>query len=164
MKKLIISSLFIFLATSASIKANTKVVIKDNGIESIASDVLRQFGYSFYRATNVNWTINNTYQKATFLLNGKVTYALYDLNNRFLVATQLTNVSELPERVKASLTSEYAAYKVTNVLKVIERPSDFQYDDDTNSYWLDLVSEKQHLVAIAVTNSSINIVKKENVQ
>ena len=164
MKKLIISSLFIFLASSASIKASNKVLVKDNGIENIASDVLRQFGYSFYRAINVNWTINNTYQKATFLLNGKVTYALYDLNNRFLVATQLTDVSELPEKLKVNLSSEYAAYKVANILKVIERPSDFEYVDDTNSYWLDLVSEKQHLVAIAVTNSSINIVKKENVQ
>lgn len=163
MKKIIILSLFVFLTASITAKASNTIVLKEGGIESISSEVLKQFGYTFYRATEVNWTINNTYQKATFMLNGKVTYSLYDLNNKFLVATQLTNTSELPVRVTQDLAKNYADFKVVNVLKVLERPSDYNMEDDTNSYWIDLTNQDQHLVAVAISNSSINVVKREKV-
>ena len=164
MKKIIILSLFVFLTASITAKASNTIVLKEGGIESISSEVLKQFGYTFYRATEVNWTINNTYQKATFMLNGKVTYSLYDLNNKFLVATQLTNTSELPVRVTQDLAKNYADFKVVNVLKVLERPSDYNMEDDTNSYWIDLTNQDQHLVAVAISNSSINVVIREKVK
>ena len=163
MKKIIILSLFVFLTASITAKASNTIVLKEGGIESISSEVLKQFGYTFYRATEVNWTINNTYQKATFMLNGKVTYSLYDLNNKFLVATQLTDASELPVKVTQDLAKNYADFKVANILKVLERPSDCNMEDDTNSYWIDLTNQDQHLVAVAISNSSINVVKREKV-
>lgn len=164
MKKSIILSLFVFLSASITVKANHASVSKEGGIESISSDVLKQFGYTFYRATEVTWTINNTYQKATFMLNGKVSYSLYDLNNKFLVATQLTNSNELPAKITQDLAKNYADFKIVNVLKVLERPTDFNMEDDTNSFWIDLINKDQHLIAVAISNTSISIVKREKVQ
>jgi hypothetical protein len=159
MKKLILNSLFIFLIAVSSVKADTKLAKVDDGIEKISSDVLRHFGYSFYRASNISWTINNAYQKATFMLNGKTTYALYDLSSRFLVATQLTEVGDLPEKIKENLKKDFADYKVGNILKVIERPGDYQFEDDTNAYWLDLNSKTEQVVAVSLNSSSLSIVK-----
>ncbi len=161
MKKLIISALFILFTATTLVQASDRDLKKDDGIEKVSSNVLRHFGYTFYRATNVSWTVNKTYQKATFLLNGKTTYAIYDLDNNFLVATQLTETSELPAKTQESLKADYGNYKVANILKVIERPANYQLSDDTDSYWLDLVNEKEHVIAIAFPNTKITTVKVE---
>lgn len=164
MKKLILNSLFIFLIAATSVKAHTIPAKVDDGIEKISSDVLRHFGYSFYRASNTIWTTNSTYQKATFTLNGKTTYALYDLKSRFLVATQLTTINELPERVKENIKKDFTDYQVTNILKVIERPSDYQFEDDTNAYWIDLNNGAEQVVAVCLNNSDISIVKSSKLK
>ncbi|MBU2376423.1 MAG: hypothetical protein KJ744_10775, partial [Bacteroidetes bacterium] len=165
MKKLIISSLFMFFAATTVLKAGVTTFTKDDGgSEKIASTVLRHFGYTFYRASDVTWTINKTYQKATFILNGKPTYAIYDLENKFLVATQLVETKELPEKAQAELTTKFVDYKVANVLKVIARPTDYQLQDDTNAYWVDLTSKADHLIAIAFPGSDFNIVKAEKIK
>ena len=165
MKKLIISSLFMFFAATTILKADSITFKKDDGgSEKIASTVLQHFGYTFYRASEVNWTINKSYQKATFVLNGKTTYALYDLDNKFLVATQLVEVKDLPTKAKEELTSEYSTYKVANVLKVIARPTDYNLQDDTNAYWVDLTSKTDHLIAIAFPGSDLNLVKSEKIK
>ncbi|MEO5912438.1 MAG: hypothetical protein ABIP95_16250 [Pelobium sp.] len=161
MKKLIISSLFLYFATTTLLIAKDKDVKREDGIENVSSNVLQQFGYNFYKASNISWTVNKTYQKATFLLNGKTTYAIYDLENKFLVSTQLIEVSELPEKVQESLSKEYKEYKILNVLKVVSRPSDYQFQDDTNAYWIDLSSKDQHLFAVSLSGISLTVVKTE---
>nr|MBC7614304.1 hypothetical protein [Pseudopedobacter sp.] len=165
MKKLIISSLFMFFAATTILKADSITFKKDDGgSEKIASTVLQHFGYTFYRASEVNWTINKSYQKATFLLNGKATYALYDLDNKFLVATQLVGSNDLPTKAQKELISEYSTYKVANVLKVIARPTDYNLQDDTNAYWVDLTNQTSRLVAIAFPGSDLNLVKSEKIK
>ncbi len=165
MKKLIISSLFMFFAATTILKADDSTIKKDDGgSEKIASSVLQHFGYTFYRASDINWTVSKTYQKATFLLAGKTTYAIYDLNNKFLVATQLADIKELPTKAQEELTANYAAYKVANVLKVISRPADYNLQDDTNAYWVDLTGNSEHLIAIAFPGSYLSLVKSEKVK
>lgn len=161
MKKLIISSLFIFFAATTVLRADTNIVKFDGGSEKISSSVLQHFGYTFYRASDVNWTVNSSYQKATFILNGKTTYALYDLSNKFLVATQLANVSDLPAAAQETLKKDYADYQTDNILKVVSRPADYQMEDDTNAYWLDLSKGNEHVIAIVFPKSDLRVVKTE---
>ena len=61
MKKLIISSLFMFFAATTILKADSITFKKDDGgSEKIASTVLQHFGYTFYRASEVNSLLNGT--------------------------------------------------------------------------------------------------------
>lgn len=161
MKKFIIHSLFILALATPFISKADEFFAKDDAIEKISSNVLQHFGYTFYRAQNVTWSINKDYQKATFILNSKVTYAIYDLNNNFLVATQVASVDELPEKSKLSLEQNYADYKTVHVLKIVSRPLNYELEDDTDAFWVELQKGQENLVAVAFPNSDLNVVKKE---
>jgi hypothetical protein len=50
------------------------------------------------------------------------------------------------------------------VLKVIARPADYNLQDDTNAYWVDLTSKENHLIAIAFPDTDLNIVKSEKIK
>lgn len=161
MKKFIIYSLFIFVLANPLFLNAGELTKRDDVIERISSNVLQHFGYTFYRAKNVSWTINNTYQKATFTLNDKVTYAIYDLKNNFLVATQTVTVNELPEKSKLILEKNYTDYKPVNILKIVARPADYELEDDTNSYWLELINDKESLIAVTLPQFDVSVVKRE---
>lgn len=163
MKKLIIYSLFLLVATTTFANAASMAIRDEDNIEKVSSNVLQHFGYTFYRATDVKWEINKNYQKAIFKLEGKQTHAIYDLNNNFLVATQIASINDLSNKAKESLAKNYADYKTKVVLRVIARPSNFQYNDDTSALWVELVSKDKYLVAVAMPNADLSIVKSEKV-
>ena len=160
MKKLIISSFVLFFAISTISLASPLRNIDDEIVTSrIADNVLQHFGYNFFRASDVSWTVEKEFQKATFKLNGKTSYALYDLEGNFLVATQKCEKSELAPKVQQSLDQEYADYTLVQALKVISRASDYKFADDTNSVWLNLESNGKSLVAIVYPGNTISVVK-----
>ncbi|MFC5284177.1 hypothetical protein [Pedobacter alpinus] len=161
MRNLIIYSLFVLALANPIVSKANNLLIKDDAIENISSNVLQHFGYTFYRAKDVKWSINETYQKATFTLNDKVTYAIYDLNNTFLVATQVATIDELPEKSKISLEKDYSNYKTVHILKIVARPTNYELEDDTNNYWIEMTSSTESLVAVTRPKSELNIVRKE---
>ncbi|OAQ42193.1 hypothetical protein A5893_03505 [Pedobacter psychrophilus] len=164
MKKLFISSIFVFLSATMVVNASVKNLKTDDDKEKISTPVLQQFGYTFYNAKNVSWTFNEKFQKATFYLDGKKTFAIYDLDNNFLVATQLSAINDLPEIAKKDLAKNYSDYTINNILKVVSRSLNYSSDDDTNSYWIDLSNNETYKVAVVFPNSSLNILKSEKIK
>jgi hypothetical protein len=160
MKKLIISSFFLFFAVNTIVFASPVRTADDEvATAKIADNVLQHFGYNFFRASDVSWSVNKDFQKATFKLNGKTSYAIYNLNGNFLVATQKCAKEDLSEKVKTSLEKDYAGYNLVQALKVISRATDYQFNDDTDSIWLDLASKNDNLVAVVNPENMISVVK-----
>lgn len=156
MKKFIILSFASLLLTS-TIVADEKE--KSTKVENISDNVLRQFSYNFYRATDVKWAITNNYQKASFNLNGKASYAIFDLQNQFLVATQLEEFANLPIEAQQVIKQKFVNCKAISIVKVISRPSDYQFNDDTDSYWVSLLHNNQQIILLVSPNAEVNIVK-----
>jgi hypothetical protein len=161
MKKLIISSFFLFFAVNTIAFASPVLHTTDEEVvaEKIADNVLQHFGYNFFRASQVSWTVGKDFQKATFKQNGKTTYAIYSLEGNFLVATQKCTIEDLSEKVKAQLEKDYASYNLVQALKVISRAAIYEYSDDTDSIWLDLVSKENSLVVVVSPRNDIAVVK-----
>lgn len=164
MKKLFISSMFIFFTLTMVASASTKTSRVDDDKEKISTPVLQQFGFTFYNAKNVNWSFSQNYQKASFDLDGKKTFAFYDLENNFLVSTQLVDFSDLPQKAKEEILKSYKDYTSIDVLKVIARPIDYQLEDDTNAYWLKITNNESCVIGLIFPNSKLNIVKTEKIK
>jgi len=161
MKKAFILS-FVVLVLSLSTQADDGSVKAAKKSESISDNTLRQFGSIFYRANDVKWSMNNSYQKATFTLEGKPSYAIYDYNSQLLVATQTASTEELPAKAQQSLKANYSDFKIIKAVKVISRPSDYKFSDDTDHYWVSLVKDNKQVFLLISPSSDITIVSTKN--
>lgn len=157
MKKVFILS-FVALILSLSTQADDGSAKSVKNLESISDNTLRQFGSIFYRASDVKWSINSSYQKATFTLNGKPSYAIYDHGSQLLVATQNVSTEELPSKAQHSLKANYADFKIIKAVKVISRPSDYKFNDDTDHYWVSLVNDNKQVFLLISPSSDITLV------
>jgi|GEM_PF-3080675 len=157
MKKAFILS-FVALVLSLSTQADDGSAKAVKTLESISDNTLRQFGSIFFRASDVKWSMNSSYQKATFKLNGKPSYAIYGYNSQLLVATQTASTEELPAKAQQSLKTNFADFTITKAVKVISRPADYQFNDDTNHYWVSLVNEKKQVILLISPSADITIV------
>lgn len=156
MKKVFIISFAAFLmATGVKADDGTKGA---KAMENVSDNTLRNFGYTFYRATDVSWSITDEYQKATFTQNGITSFAIYDKTGNLLVATQTAKVSEFPARAQEIIESSYKNYKVSNAVKVLARPVDYKYSDDTGSFWVSLVGEGEHIVLLVSPSANVSVV------
>lgn len=150
--------LFTVLVFAYSAKADKSASKSEIALENITDNTLRQFGSTFYRASDVTWSINKSYQKASFILNGKTSYAIYDQNSQLLVATQNASFEEIPNKAQTSIKSTYANYKVNKAVKVISRPTDYQFNDDTDHYWISLSNDTKELILLISPGADISVV------
>ncbi len=156
MKNLLVT---IFVLISASLFADDgKTKFASHVIEEIADNTLRQFGYSFYKATDVKWVSNSNFQKAIFKLGGKESYAIYNNQSQFLVATQKIESTDLPVKAQDYIKNNYADYVVNSSVKVIARPYDYQYSDDTNSFWVSLLNQNKQVILLIQPDGSSTVV------
>ncbi len=161
MKKVFILSL-VALVLSLSTQADDGSAKATKTLASVSDNTLKNFGSIFYRASDVKWTMNNKYQKATFNLNGKPSYAIYDFNSELLVATQAATTEELPVKAQQSLKNNYSNYRVTKAVKVISRPADYKFNDDTDHYWVSMANEEKQVILLISPSADITIVSSKN--
>ncbi len=161
MKKFIIILAFATILFNPIINATATPILTKEGNEQVSAYTLRQFDYSFPLATNITWSVNKNYQEATFLQSFKKMHAFYDFDDKFLGAVEVDNIDALSEKTKATLDVKYKGYTVENVVKVVERPADYNYDDDTNSYWVSLRGEGKKLFIKISPSEAISVVKTE---
>ena len=159
MKK-ILTTLLLAIVFSAGAFADGE---PKNNVEKISKDVLRDFAYQFYNATNVSWKIDGAYQKAVFILNGKSTCAMYDNQGYFLMASEQVTADELPQTIKQNIDQNFSGYEIKDAVKVIARPSDYANDDDTGSYWTALKGEKEILYVLISPEKTAKVVRRVGV-
>lgn len=157
MKKSILSIALLFtLAFVYADEKETKAAAK-SGV--VAENVLRQFGYNFYNATDVKWNITEKFQSASFKLDEKLSYAIFSKDNEFLVATQLVALEELPTGSLDNISKSYGEVKFLKTVKIISRPASFQYKDDTGSYWASVLKGDKQLILLISPDADVTMVK-----
>ena len=92
MKKMILALAMIFTISSAF--ANE---------ETVKKEVLSAFKSNFTNATEISWTISDTYYKAAFTLNDQKVFAFYNLEGQFLGLTRYISSLQLPVKLHNSL-------------------------------------------------------------
>ncbi len=80
---------------------------------------VENFQSTFSNATDVKWTVGDTYYKAEFQMNGQYASAYYDMEACELIATT-RNVSslQLPIALQASLKNDYSGFWVSELFEV----------------------------------------------
>lgn len=73
------------------------------GDEKVSPTVLEAFQTSFDNATEVEWSISDSYYKANFNMNGRYVSAFYDTDGKMIALTRNISSFELPLMLQASL-------------------------------------------------------------
>jgi hypothetical protein len=150
MKKLMISSLALLLAT-ASMQAQNEYATVKKDIQQSNKEVAaakkekkeerkelrklegkevtyqskQQFGADFgNNITDVTWKRTKYFDEATFMLDGKKTTAYYDIRNQLVGTTQARAFADLPAAAQKYINNKYKDYKVGDVI---------MYDDNENN-------------------------------
>ncbi|HEY0898194.1 MAG TPA: hypothetical protein VGD90_02625 [Sphingobacteriaceae bacterium] len=162
MKKLILSFLMI-CAVVVGAMAKDGAPKPGSPISMVSRDALRDFAFQFFDATNVTWKVDEDYQKAIFNLDGKVVCAMYNNQGQFLMASEQVASSELPETVLASLREDYSDYKISDIVKVVSRPSGYQKHNDIGSYWTALRKDNEVIYLLVAPEGAAKVVRKATI-
>src|SRR5215217_6883651 len=113
---------------------------KAEGEKNISYSALNKFAVDFDNASNVVWTVTPNCQKVDFVLGGAKYTAFYDLDGEYLGRTQEVSLSALTDANRKEVTTKYADYKVSHVIK---------YETNTAEsvvYFVDLIKADKEIV------------------
>lgn len=98
--------------------------------ETVSPKAVESFNSSFKNATEVKWTVTDTYFKADFALNGQYVAAFYDAEGKMIALTRSISSLQLPIALQADLKKNYDNYWISDVLEVA--------NDEGTSYFITL--------------------------
>lgn len=142
MKKLFFTAL---LAISASVSA---FATDTNNANSAA---VSNFENTFTKASEITWTTNKDYSKATFVLNSVRMEALYTLQGDFIGTTKGITLDELPVSAKRDFAKKYAGYTVTEAIR-------FEGIEE-GAYFVSAKNEKETVVLKVSDGGLVSVVK-----
>lgn len=142
MKKLFITAL---LAASVAVSAFASDANKIN------SAAVNNFEVAFKHASDVSWTANKDYLKATFVLNNTRMEALYSPHGDFIGTTKGVTLEELPVNAKRTFAKKYAGYTVKEAIR-------FEGNEE-GAYFISADNERESVVLKVSDNSTISIMK-----
>ena len=114
---------------------------------------LQSFNSSFKNATEVNWTVSDSYFKAYFSLNGQYVTAYYGEEGKMLGLTSNISSLQLPITLQSSLKNNYEGYWITDLFEMA--------NEDGTSYYVTLENADSKLVLKSVSNISWSNFKKQ---
>lgn len=87
--------------------------------ENVRQDVLNAFKSEFSTATEVKWTIGETYYQAAFTMNNQKLFAFYNSEGEFLALTRYISSLQLPLNLNTSLKKYFTNQWVTDLFEVV---------------------------------------------
>ena len=108
MKKLFIAALLAVTVAGSAFAKDTK---KTNAL------VIRTFQSEFKQASNVTWTSNDNYIKATFTLNNEKMDAIYNASGERIGTSRAISIDELPVKTKRAFAKHYSGYAVKEAIE-----------------------------------------------
>lgn len=142
MKKLFIAALLTVTVATSAFTADEK---------KINTKIIENFKTEFADADNVQWSLKETYARATFFLNGKKTDAYYDLEGEAIGTSEAITLNNLPLHAKRTFAKKYSDYTVKEAIK-------FQGTGET-AYFISAENDKQSVI-LKVTGAGISIFKR----
>ena len=87
--------------------------------ENVRQDVLNAFKSEFSSATEVSWTIGNTYYQAAFTMNNQKLFAFYTSDGEFIALTRYISSLQLPLTLHNSLKKYFPGQWITDMFEVV---------------------------------------------
>ena len=119
MKKLTLLALVVLLSFSAFAAEGGK---KTDDSNKVPTYVIRLFEGEFGDAKDVNWTVNEKYEKAEFTVDNVKMAAFYDANGKYIGHTEAVTYNSLPNAARKQIARDYEGYHVKELIR-------FQYAD-----------------------------------
>ena len=105
--------------------------------EDVSPRAVKSFNKSFKNATEVKWTVTDSYFKADFALNGQYVSAFYNEDGSMIALTRNLSSLQLPIALQADLKNNYDCYWISNVLEVA--------NEEGTSYYITLETADEQL-------------------
>lgn len=163
MKKLIYITVFMLAFVAKGFADdNKKGLAKEAEASYFAQN---NFSAKFSNAQNVNWTVTNDFQKASFTLNGQKLAAFFDIKGDYIATTQYVDIKKLPAISKSRLAKIYTGYQVEDVVKYDLDSQTTQFDVLTGRrnydsiYFASLKNEKETVVVKITPDGEISYLK-----
>jgi hypothetical protein len=86
--------------------------------DDVTPAAIQSFKTTFGQATEVNWSMNNNFYKADFVLNGQHASVYYDCEGRLMGTTRNITSLQLPITLQASLRKEYQEYWISDLFEL----------------------------------------------
>jgi len=129
MKKLFLSLLIASTVIASAFAKDTKKV---NAL------VASNFKADFSNASNINWTTNDQYIKASFVLNDEKMEAFYNERGEKIASSKTISIDDLPVKAKRSFAKNYGGYTVKETIE-------FEGIEDSG-YYISAENEKESVV------------------
>ncbi len=156
MKKLLLSAVLVTVVSLTALADDGGK--KNTNTAGVSQAALTHFATDFNTVTAVTWSVTANSQKATFLQDGVVTTAFYDLSGQFIGTTNKIDYATLTTDQKESIAKKYAGYVVAEVIR-------FNYagaDSDVNPivYFIDLKKDGSEVILKTAPNEGVSFYKK----
>ncbi len=127
----------------------------------VSSVISQSFYKEYAEAENVQWSLNDDFVKASFVLNGESVDAYYDYNGAIVGSSKKIALDKLPSKALRSFTKKYP-FPSYNLKECIEFTN--AGDDETN-YFIsldDILSNTRVIIRIA-PDGNISLFKKMSI-
>jgi len=105
------------LATAMMLMAGLTVAFaKDN--EGVNNQVATSFSKDFTSATNISWSIQKDFTKATFTLNNQIMFAFYNEDGSLIATARNIRSEQLPINLLKSLRKDYGNYWISDLFEM----------------------------------------------
>ncbi len=144
--------IFLTIATAALLSVN--VFAADGGkanTANVSASVQQSFAADFSNASDVNWTVTKSCQKADFFVDGIKKTAFYSLSGDFLGTTQTIGYNAIPAKSQKLIADAYQGYTPTSVI-VYQANEAIKTDIEPTTYFVDL-KNNEHEVLVRVTET-----------
>jgi hypothetical protein len=84
----------------------------------IHPSIEKSFKNTFAQATEVNWSVNDNFYKADFVLNGQYATVFYDCEGTLMATTRNISSLQLPVTLQANLRKDYNEYWISNLFEM----------------------------------------------
>ena len=142
MKKLFISALLTMTVAASALAsgANKESVILPGN-----------FNFEIKKTSNLSWTENKQYTRASYIVNNKKMEAFYSLGGELIGTSETISLEELPANAKKSFAKKYEGYTVKEVLR-------FEGAEES-AYYISAENEKESVYLKVDKDNSISVFK-----
>jgi|SRR5215211_4329615 len=86
--------------------------------EKVNQKVLESFQSSFKNASEVDWTVNDNFYKASFSLNGQYVTAFYNGEAQLVALTRNISSAQLPLSLQTNLKKNHEDFWISDLFEV----------------------------------------------
>lgn len=119
---------------------------------TVKKEVLKAFQTEFTNASEVKWTIGETFYKAAFTMGSQHLFAFYSLDGELMGVTRNISTVQLPVYLQTSLKKNYSDKWVTELFEVSNA--------DGTTYYLTLENADSKLILKSSDGGDWKVYKK----